>query len=118
LKRIILVSGLGLSIALSAGCGVQICKNHIGEAVKSPDGSLQAAVLTPACGADVRDLHWVLLESATRKVRRESKRVAVFEGPVHSLTWEGGVLVIHHGKSAPVSEMSLQSGTRIIYRAD
>jgi hypothetical protein len=109
---------IGCMLAITGGCGVRVCKNHLGTPVKSPDGAYQAAIMQPACSPDIRNLHWVLLEKGSRKLRRESKRIAVFEGPVSALSWEGRVLVVHYGKSAPVTETTLQGGVDVVYRAD
>ncbi len=118
LERVTRVAGLCCLLAIAGGCGVRVCKNNMGAPVKSPDGTYQAAVMQPACSSDVRDLHWVLLEKGSRKLRRESKRIAVFEGPVNALSWDGRSLVVHYGRSAPVTETTLQGGVTVVYRAD
>jgi hypothetical protein len=100
------------------GCSLPDCEYELGPVVTSPDGVLKAGIMTPGCGATTGDTHWVVLDRVENKLEEHRFVIAIFDGPVRALTWDGGTLVVHHGNSKPSTTFSLNSGTPITYRAD
>jgi hypothetical protein len=117
-RRTLYATLIGSMLILASGCDISPCHYLLGTTVRSPDGSLQAGLMEPGCGATTGDTHWVLFGSTSKQLDKNSTIVAVFKGPIRALTWESGALVVHHGRSKPFTMVSLQQSTPILYRPD
>lgn len=93
-----------------AGCERTLHSEQI-----SPDGNWKAAVLGVQCGATTADASWVLLTSEQNEFEGERDKVAVFEGRVENIAWQGNRLVVSYGDAKPFLMNRLAGEIQIIY---
>lgn len=117
LTRLALAVCLPLAMASTVGCqDIFECVHQPGKAVLSPDGKLKAALVEVACGATTANTTWVVLTDAAGKFDDERDEVAVFEGRVHQVSWEGCDLIVVYGDAKQIKASTSAKGVRIEYR--
>jgi len=91
------------------------CEHNLRGEKASTNGLLKAAILDVKCGASTADASWILLTTAKAKVAGERDRVAVFEGRVREVVWEGPNLLVVYGDAKAISTTPAFQGTQILY---
>lgn len=95
-----------------AGCEQTLRSEQI-----SPDGRWKAAILDVQCGATTADANWILLTSKQSKFEGERDKVAVFEGRVENIAWQGERLIVSYGDARPFLMNPLAGKVQVIYEA-
>jgi hypothetical protein len=92
------------------------CEKKLHDEVASADGRLKAAILDVQCGATTQDASWVVVSYAREDFDEERDKVAIFEGAVNDLTWQGNQLHVLYGTAKPFLMNKEAKGAQVIYR--
>lgn len=110
---------VSLLLACLSACGGSphfSCEKKLHDEVTSSDGRLKAAILDVQCGATTQDANWVVVSNASEDFDEERDKVAIFEGSVESVVWQGNQLHIIYGSSKPFLMNKEAKGAQVIYK--
>ncbi len=84
-----------------------LCGSELAASAPSPDGKYIATITIVDCGATTMWASWIAIRPTKNRYKPRAEPVAVFEGRLNQLSWEGhDLVVVHHGER--VSKMEPQ----------